>query len=383
MVLHDGRRILAVTLVAALTITPPASAGILDSLKGLFGGGASKAAAGADDKTITALMDQVEASQKELAAKQTEISSTYNGSISNIKPGDTALQGKLDALQQTSNGNSALYLRLLQARADVAKGGDEKALAPINERLAKITTTQQSLESNYQKIQDTNRQAGFFTPTGAGPAASEIAAANTGDQGGADIWNNPTAQKYIDEWLTKCRLNPNGQWTGSNGGTTIKSAGTPDAGVGKTRHEMVYKMLANDTARSNITLAQYVEARMRGENPEVDYRDPVPTSGGSVQTASASDTAPIRVEAAQAAPAPTPAASIAASGSMASGTATPAGADTDADISVVDNQLKGNYDKLMAMQKEGKGTSDAAKALLKEIEGLQAKRTDLVKKNGR
>lgn len=383
MVLHDGRRILVVTMVAALAITPPASAGILDSLKGLFGGGASKAAA-ADDKTITALMDQVEASQKELAAKQTEVSSTYNGSISNIKPSDTALQGKLDGLQQASNGNSALYLRLLQARADLSKSGDEKALAPINERLAKITTTQQSLESNYQKIQDTNRQAGFFTPTG-GPAASEIAAANTGDQGGGDIWNNPTAQKYIDEWLSKVRLNQYGQWTGSNGGTTVRSAGTPDLGVGKTRHEMVYKMLANDTARSNMTLAQYVEARMAGQNPEVDYRDPVPQNpGGSVQTASASDTAPVRVEAAQP-PAPTPAAAVVpTSGAvMASGTATPGGANTDADISVVDNQLKGNYDKLMALQKEGKGTSDNAKALLKEIEGLQARRTDLVKKLGR
>ena len=50
MVLHDGRRVLAVTLVAALTFVPPASAGILDSIKGLFGGGAAKAAK-ADDKT--------------------------------------------------------------------------------------------------------------------------------------------------------------------------------------------------------------------------------------------------------------------------------------------------------------------------------------------
>lgn len=376
MVLHDGRRVLAVAFAAALFCAPPANAGILDTIKGLFGGGAAKAAAG-DDKTITTLMEQVEASQKDLAAKQTEVSSTYNGSISNIKPGDTALQGKLDALQSSSNSNSALYLRLLQARADVAKGGDEKALAAVNTRLAQITTTQQSLESNYQKIQDTNRQAGFFTPTASGPAASEIAGVSTGNQGG-DVWNDPTAQKAIDEWLTAVHMNPWGQWTGARGSTTVRSAGAPDSGAGRGRHETVYRMLASDNGHSNMTLSQYVEARLAGSHPEIFYDEP---AGNTIDTA-ASDIAPVRVEPVQP-PAPTPVAAAAAAAvtPAASQIATPS--DADADISVVDNQLKGNYDKLMSLQKEGAGTSDGAKALLKDIEALQAKRTALVKSLGR
>lgn len=375
-VFRAGRHVLAGALVVALLCAPPARAGILDSIKGLFGGG--KAAAGGADKTLTTLMDQVEAAQKELAAKQSEVSGTYNGSLSNIKASDTALQGKLDALQQTSNGNSALYLRLLQARADLAKTGDEKALAPVNERLARITQTQQSLESNYQKIQDTNRQAGFFTPTG-GAAASEIAAANTGNQDG-EVWKDPTAQKYIDEWLSKVNMNGWGQWTGTTRKTTVRSAGRPDFAVGMTRHEAVYRMLATDTAKSNITLAEYVRLRMAGENPTVDY---TPPGGGGIETA-ASETAPVRMEPVQPPPpAPPPvAAAVPVAAPAASQIAKPSST-ADADISVVDHQLKGNYDKLMALQKEGKGTSDAAKSLLKDIEGLQVKRTALVKSLGR
>ena len=376
---NAGRRVLTVALAAALVATPPASAGILDSIKGLFGMGSSTSTAAAAGTTdLAALMDKVEASQKDLAAKQSDLSGTYNGSLSNIKSSDTALQGKLDAMQQSSNGNSQLYLSLLQAKSDAVKA-DPKALATVNDRITKITSTQEALESNYQKIQDTNRQAGFFTPTGASPAASQIAANDTGHQG--DVWNDPTAQKAIDEWLSKCNLNQWGQWTGANGRTTVRSAGAPDSAVGKSRYETVYKMLANDSAHSNITLADYVEQRMNGQSPNVAYTAP---AGGGIETAS-SDTAPIAVESVPAAPPPAPTVPAAAvQTAAASSIAQPSnGGASDADVSVVDAQIKGNYDKLMDMQKSGQGTSDAAKAVLKDIEGLQTKRTTLVKQLGR
>jgi hypothetical protein len=74
---------------------------------------------------------------------------------------------------------------------------------------------------------------------------------------------------------------------------------------------------------------------------------------------------------------PTPAASVAASVTNSGRSSV-----TDADISVVDAQLKGKYDGLMDLQKQGKGTSDEAKGMLKAIEDLQAKRNDMVQKLG-
>lgn len=359
---------LAVALAVALGSAPDAGAGILDSIKSLFGGASSKAKGlfgGGDNKQVQQLIEQVQASQREVAAKQEGLASIYNGKLSDIKPDDPAVQAKLDELRKVSSSNEQLFLRLLQMRADVAKQ-DEKALAPYSEAIAKVTSTQNQLEQNYQKIQETNRQAGFFKPVG-GDAAGETLASGTSGAMHGHIWEDGDAQQYMDEWLGKVHLNKWGQWTGTTKSATIKSAGPADAGVGKTRHEAIWKMYSNDSAHSNITLAEYVEARMHGENPEVKYTPPAgsggsPGGGGGVDSL-ASQTASTASATSE------PAAGVAASGTRAPG----------AELSTIDATLRTNYEKLTSLTKAGQGSSDDAKRVLKDIEALQGQRSDLIR----
>jgi len=379
-------RRIAFALGLVLIAAPPASAGILDSIKGLFSGGVSSlfggssnanananaSASGASGNSnssaqgtdINTLLSQVQTSQKDVASKESDLASTYNGSISGIKANDPALQSKLDALNSSSSSNDQLYLRLLQAKADLTQS-NPSALSAVSTQMSQVTSTQEALESNYQRIQSANQQAGFFTPGG---KASDIAA--SGGALPAVIWADPKAQGYIDEWLTGCHLNQYGQWEGNTGVSTVTSGGMPDSFVGKSRYQGVWEMLANDTAGSNITLSDYVTQKMQGGSPTINYTPPktvVPT------VAAASETAPVQVEQVQT---PTAVPSVAAAASS-----TNPGV-TDQDVADVDTQLKSHYDDLMNLQKQGQGTSDQAKALLQQIGDLQTKRTGLVQQLG-
>jgi hypothetical protein len=388
---------LVVAFAVALGSAPAVEAGILDSIKSLFGGAKEKASGlfgGGGDKQVQELIEQVQASQREVATKQEGLTAIYNGKLSDIKPGDAAVQGKLDELRKASASNEQLFLRLLQVRADISgKEGGDKALAPFSEAIGKVTSTQNQLEQNYQKIQETNRQAGFFKPTGEG--GDELASGTSGSSAAmhGHIWEDPDAQRYIDEWLGKVSLNEWGQWIGSTKSARIKSAGPAEGGVGKTRHEAVWKMYSKDDGNSNITLAEYVEARMNGENPQVVYTPPSGGSpgggspgGGGVETLASQVVTPAAAPAAPppaaapVAPPPVAAAPVAAQGTTQAGTAASGTRTSAAELTTIDASLKTNYGKLTELTKAGQGSGPEAKQVLKDIEALQGQRVELIRK---
>jgi hypothetical protein len=259
--------------------------------------------------------------------------------------------------------------------SDLAKAG--KDLGADKDRITKITDTQNQLEANYQKIQDVNKQAGMFKPPVTAASASATASETSGSGAGVTgpIHLDPNAQAYMDEWLAKVHLNQWGQWVGRTGTATIRSAGSPEASVGRTRHDYLWNARRRDTGHSNYTMEEYVMARLRGENPELIYNEPadsaplpstpLPTTGGGGTTV-----APVAEQPGEVLPPP-------GTGAPSTGQAAPS---TDVELSSVDAQLKDAYDRFARLQKDGKGDSDEARAILKSIEALQGQKASVIRR---
>jgi len=372
MMRNSTTRVVCLILILTLSFTTPGRAGILDTLAGVFSGGESTVSSmfggsdsgnSGDSSDLTSLLDQLEQSQKEVSDKQNALSSIYNGSTSAINPQDASLQQKLNDLQTVSRTNESLYLRLLQTRADLAK--NNKDLGSLKDRVTKLTTTQNQLESNYQKIQETNKNAGLMKPPADSFAQSET---DTDTDTDGEVWRNPEAQKYIDEYLSLVHLNRYGQWEGQTGSAIVKSAGSMDASVGRNRFEFLWNVLSRDTCHSNMTMEEFVNARLRGESPQVVYTPPESTSpprpapstppGGQTPSALQPGTSDLPV--------------------VNSGA--PAAPSTEVDVSSLDAKIRNATDQLVHLQKTGKGDSDEAKAVLKNLKVLQSQRVSVIRK---
>jgi hypothetical protein len=372
-------------------------ASVMDSIKGFFSGGVSSlfgGGGGGSEAQLTKLIGQVQGAQKQFADAQTAVAGTYNGPASNIKPDDAALQSKLEQMAKTSQATDKLYLQLLQVQADLEKNGKKEDLATFKDQLAKVTETQTKLESNYQKIVEVNRKKGFFKPT---EKKSEVASAPTETSedeekasetdtkeepspapaspaprwAGGRFWERPDVDSYIDEWLAKCHLNQRGQWEGSSATATVRGAGSMSSGQGHNRYEVLWATLQHDKAHSNMTLGQYVRARLRGDKPEIVYQPPAElteVSGGATQGPAQEATPQAKADEGTAA-------------EEAGNKPTATSEDKASDIAGVNSALNNRYEHLIQLQKTGKGDSAEAKELLKKIQGLQERRSAIAGKH--
>lgn len=79
------------------------------------------------------------------------------------------------------------------------------------------------------------------------------------------VWANPRGRQAIDEWLGMAGLDPWGRYVN---GTTVRAAGPADAD-GRSRHQYVWDVLADDPAGFATTLRAHVMDRLRGEAASV------------------------------------------------------------------------------------------------------------------
>lgn len=243
-------RILSLAVLLALVAVDvrPAEAGILESIKSIFSKGVEKVKSlfgGKKSDTssdITAFLDKLEQSQATVQERQVAVKTLYDQAGGTLDARNASLQEGLDALETASRENEQLYLQFLKARSAVSEA-DQKTLA---DRLTRVTTTQHNIEQASQQLAALNRGSGVYTP----PAG-----------GAGEIFNDPKAQKFIDEWLAGCGLDEYARWVSP---ANADAAGPPDLN-GKTRYAWVWEQVADRTAGSNPTLRAYVMARLRGE----------------------------------------------------------------------------------------------------------------------
>lgn len=250
--------LLVLTVVVALGAAQPAQAGILDSIKGFFGKASDTVKgwfSGGGEKEFTDLLDKVEQSQASVAERQNGILDNYSRrGKDGVNFQDYDVQTDLNGLSGVTGTNEQLYQKLLTVRQELVD--NKKDVSKYDERLKRVQDTQRSLEEGYQAIQNFNREGGAFTPP------SQVAA---GGSAGGDIWNDPAAQGYIDEWLAACGLDGYARFTGAPG---LSAADMPDL-EGKSRYQWVWEIMADETSGSNISLRDYVTSRLNGQSPAV------------------------------------------------------------------------------------------------------------------
>ena len=346
--------LLTVGLVLASAPTA-ANAGILDSIKSLFGGGSSSSSG---NEKLDSALKQVELSQKSVAESQQALTSYYNDPNVPISADDTELKSKLDTMEQASRSNEQLYLQFLQMRGDAKKSGTD--LKDLEPRIEQISSTQDQLETNYQRIQEANRQSNLFEPPppegGTDTTqASGILASGTARNSELSLnsWMDPEVQGYIDEWLSVVGLNKWGQRVGRFGNTIVTGNNRPgDAGM--FRHEIVFRMLLNERKGPNMTLKAFVEARMRGENPDLQ------PGGGHVNP---SVTAPATLASSRA--------STTSNGTPAATVSSTSDSTASLELAEMDKKLQTSRKNLETMVATGKGSSEEAKSLLDQISSLE------------
>lgn len=336
--------ILASSLLAASPT--PSEAGLLDSIKGIFSkgteaiknlfGGGKKASDTASSPELTGLLDQVEQSQAAVNERQAAVLELYK---QNPGASDPNLQSGLNALSTVSTQNEQLYLNFLKVRGELQTNKvDTKSLEP---RFDRIAQTQGNIEQSAQQIAELNRGSGVYTP----PTALA-----------GDVWANPQAQKYIDEWLSGVGVD---EWGRLVSPTSIDAAGTPDTG-GKIRHQWVWETMADSNAGSSISLRAYVMARLQGQTVQITPQQiaatvPVDTAGGSATGGTAT----------------------ADPGS--GGASTSIQADVSSSIAQVDASLKVAMKRFEELsQDSAKATSDEAKSLLETIKALKERKQQLI-----
>lgn len=86
-------------------------------------------------------------------------------------------------------------------------------------------------------------------------------------------WDDPVGRTAIDEWLSRARLTRWGQWEGRTRSATIIAYSTVTTDE-ELRHKLVYRAAQNNRANTNITLREFVAARLAGEFPNMIYTPP-------------------------------------------------------------------------------------------------------------
>ncbi len=260
------RRVVLLVFVSLVVFSvgcAPLEAGFLDSVKSMFSGGVQKVKSwfsGGSEDDFRKMLDSVEESQASLAEKQNEILDLYSrGDASSLKADDPAFQKRLDELEALSRENERKYLELLKVRDELA--GKGRDLSAYRERLGRISQTQHNLEEGWQAIQEANKDAGAFTPPSEAKGGALAA--------GGKIYENPEAQRYIDEYLSLVGLDEWGRLLNIDG-LIVKASGDPEAAMGITRHQWVWEQLADKrSCGANLTLREYVMARLDGKNPNL------------------------------------------------------------------------------------------------------------------
>lgn len=343
---------LALVLAAA-----PARAGFMDSVgnffsgitgkvKSMFGGGSGAGASGGGE--LAKELEAVEASQKSLHDIQKQIIEKYNADGSAVNADDPATQKLLDELADKSRANEDLYLALLKKRAELV---DKKVdVSKVKDRLATAQENQRRLEEGYQKIQDFNKESGFFEP----PPAAQVASAKPGVP--ADFLNDPRVHRWIDEWLASQGLDGFGRKLGPN----IKANYNPDTD-GRTRHRYVWENYWQKTG-----LGAYVMAKLNGEDPALPEppatQEPLPITVAD----SGTGTAPAATD-----PGGTGDALV-DSGRL------PAGSANAADLQRVKNELALQVNELQILQQKGQAQGPRGKELYESIKALQARQNALI-----
>src|SRR5207237_897981 len=138
-------------------------------------------------------------------------------------------------------------------------------------------------EQQWQDIQNFNKQVGAFAP----PRTLASAMASSGGAGGDVNWRDPSVQGFIDDWLRGVQLTEWGQYLAPG----AIAAGAPDHGSMQ-RPEWIWANLNAKTADSNITLGDYVRARLAGKSPQIVLNRHVTVFGPSIPGSSAGSSVP-------------------------------------------------------------------------------------------
>ncbi|MBI4871372.1 MAG: hypothetical protein HY814_07380 [Candidatus Riflebacteria bacterium] len=350
--------VLVLTAFLGLATAAPAQAGILDTIKGFFGKATDTVKgwfSGGGEQEFVKLLQQVAESQKALSEKQTNLQALYQQrGQAGAKPNDAALNERLNDIAQTARQNEALYLSLLKARDELVK--NKKDISKYQDALTQLTEGQNKLEEQYQELQKYNKEIGSFTP----PATVASAGAGKTSAGGEPDWRDPSVQGFIDEWLQGVGLTEWGQYVAPG----VKAAGPPDHGA-KQRHEWVWENMWTKTAGANMTLGDYVKARMAGKSPSLVSPNRTATfQGGEVATAPAVSV--------QAAPQPAPVASQMENQPAAASTG------DSAELRDVLDQEKALVASIQKMNTEGQGNSESAQKLYESLKAVQSRKNALM-----
>ncbi len=373
-------------LVLALLVTgvPSAHAGIMESvggffsgamekIKGLFGGGKGKA----DTGELGKFLDQVEASQQKVYELQKNVIDTYNAGDGAASPTDPAVQAKLDELAEASRANEDLYLQLLKARAALIE--KKVDVSSFQKRLETLQQNQQRIEEGYQKIQDYNKDTGFFEP----PPAAGVATSPSPPPLAANFVDDPRVQRAIDEWLGLNGLDSFGRQVGAGQGVTIRANYNPDTD-NRTRHRYVWETYWMKNVRSGGTLRDYVLSRLNGAPPATGeppgqqepgpvtmFEDPLP------------DTVPTQVATGE-----TGTGGPQGTGGVETGTGTalasavqPATAPQSplpSTLSEVNREYAKAVSDLQSLQRGGRGGTTEGRELLERVKALQVQRNKLM-----
>jgi len=255
---------LLVVLMVGLCAPPPAEAGLMDSIGGFFKKASDTVKgwfSGGGEKEFKALLDKVEQSQSSVAEVQNGILDVVTSQGQNSVRTDSAQwQEGMNQLSSVSTQNEQLFTELLKVRQELVSA--KKDVSSYQDQLTRIQSTQHNLEEGYQAIQDVNRAQGGLTP----PA--QVAAAAAAAKG--SIWNDPKAQQYMDEWNAGVGLD---EWGRNVRASNIMAYDDPEHGQ-KSKHEWLWEHRADTTGGSNITMRNYVMARLNGENPRIIPPEP-------------------------------------------------------------------------------------------------------------
>jgi hypothetical protein len=340
----------------------PAQAGILDTIKGFFGKATDTVKgwfSGGGEKEFVKLLEQVATSQQALTDKQTALMGLYQQR--GDKGPDATTNERLNDLAQASRQNEALYLSMLKARDELQKG--KKDITKYQDALTKLTEQQNALEQQYQELQNYNRKTGAFTPP-----ATIASATNKATAGGEPDWHDSQVQGFIDEYLGGVGLTEWGQYIAPG----AQLAGPPDHGS-KQRHEWVWENMQAKSVGSNMTLNEYVRARMGGQAPVLKPIDEKPSFVGSPSTAT--------IAASNYTPQP------AVVNTAAQVETAPQAAPVDSDYTVTElkdvvDQEKAIVASIQQLNTDGQGNSEQAQKLYESLKAIQSRKNDLMKQQG-
>ncbi len=357
------RTLAALVLVAFLgfATAAPAQAGILDTIKGFFGKATDTVKgwfSGGGEKEFVKLLEQTAQSQQALSDKQTALMGLVQQRSE--KPPDATTNERLNDIAQASRQNEALYLSVLKARDELSK--NKKDITKYQDALTKITEQQNALEQQYQEIQNFNRKTGAFTPPATIASATNKA---TVGAGGEPNWQDAQVQGFIDEYLGGVGLTEWGQYIAPG----AQLAGPPDHGS-KQRHEWVWENMQAKSVGSNMTLCEYVKARMGGQSPVLKPIDEKPSFVGSPSTAT--------IAASNYTPQP------AVVNTAAQVETAPQAASTDSQYTITElkdvvDQEKAIVASIQQLNADGQGNSEQAQKLYESLKAIQSRKNDLMK----